>query len=68
MPTNHRAALASIRRFDQLIAYLRDEMDWPIEKNDDFEDLTFDYAPDELGIDPKSAAKTIFDQNILGGM
>ena len=26
MSTNHRAALARIKRFDQLIAYLRDEM------------------------------------------
>ena len=30
MPTDHRAALAKIKRFDQLIAYLRDEMGWPI--------------------------------------
>jgi hypothetical protein len=26
MTTDHRAALANIKRFDQLIAYLRDEM------------------------------------------
>ena len=31
MPTDHRAELAKIKRFDQLIAYLRDEMGWPIE-------------------------------------
>ena len=31
-------------------------MGWPIE-SDDFEDLTFDYTPEELGIDAGSAAK-----------
>ena len=56
MPADHRAALANIKRFDQLIAYLRDEMGWPIE-GDDFEELTFDFSPEELGIDAKNAAK-----------
>ena len=57
MPTDHRERLASIRRFDQLIAYLRDDLGWPID-SDDFEELTFDYDPqDELGIDAKNAAK-----------
>jgi predicted helicase len=56
MPTDHRAALAKIKRFDQLIAYLRDEMGWPIEA-DDFEELTFEYTPEELGIDTANAAK-----------
>ena len=56
MPTDHRERLADIRRFDQLVAYLRDELDWPID-SDDFEELTFDYTPDELGIDAKNAAK-----------
>ena len=56
MPTNHRDALASIRRFDQLIAYLRDEMAWPIE-GDKFDEMTFEYTPDELGIDIRNAAK-----------
>ena len=56
MPTDQRARLAGIRRFDQLVAYLRDEMGWPID-SDDFEELTFEYTPEELGIDPKNAAK-----------
>ena len=56
MPADQRAALAKIKRFDQLIAYLRDEMGWPIEGSD-FEDLTFEYTPEELGIDVKNAAK-----------
>ena len=56
MPTDHRARLASIRRFDQLVAYLRDELDWPV-ASEDFEELTFEYTPEELGIDAKNAAK-----------
>src|SRR5438046_10340317 len=56
MPTDHRAKLATIRRFDQLVAYLRDEMGWPIDCVD-FEELTFEYTPEELGIDVKNAAK-----------
>ena len=56
MSTDHRSALASIKRFDQLIAYLRNEMGWPIDGGD-FEELTFEYTPEELGIDTKNAAK-----------
>ena len=53
MPTN----LANIRTFDQLLKYLEEELDWPI---DDMEvhDLTFDYdAENDLGLDPAIAAK-----------
>ena len=59
MPTDHRSALASIKRFDQLIAYLRDEMGWPIAQDsfEDVDDLFYDFTADELGIDPKTAAK-----------
>ena len=56
MPTDHRERLARIRRFDQLVAYLRDELGWPI-ASDNFEEMTFDYTPEELGIDAKNAAK-----------
>ena len=56
MPTDHRERLGRIRRFDQLVAYLRDELGWPID-SDDFEELTFEYTPEELGIDAKNAAK-----------
>ena len=52
----HQVAVAEIHTFPQLVKYLRDELDWPIESND-FEELTFDYTPEELGIDRKSAAK-----------
>ncbi len=56
MPADHRERLAGIRRFDQLVAYLRDELDWPID-SDDFDEVTFDYTPEELGIDARNAAK-----------
>ncbi|WLB48301.1 hypothetical protein QIH93_10075 [Bradyrhizobium ottawaense] len=59
MPTDHRAALAKIKRFDQLIAYLRDEMGWPIARDsfEDVNDLFYDFTAAELGIDAKNAAK-----------
>jgi predicted helicase len=53
---DQRETLRSIRTFPQLIKFLRDDLDWPIE-SDDFEELTFDYTPEELGIDSESAAK-----------
>jgi hypothetical protein len=59
MSTDHRTALAKIKRFDQLIAYLRDEMGWPIAQDsfEDVNDLFYDFTAAELGIDPKTAAK-----------
>lgn len=56
MSTDHRTRLANIKRFDQLIVYLRDEMSWPISE-DNFEDITFEYTPEELDIDMTNAAK-----------
>lgn len=48
--------LRDIKTFPSLVKFLRDDLDWPIE-SDDFEDLTFEWEPEELGIDPASAAK-----------
>jgi hypothetical protein len=48
--------LREIRTFPSLVKYLRDELDWPIEA-DDFEELVFDWEPDELGIDQANTAK-----------
>ena len=53
---NQRDAIQNIRTFPSLIKFLRDELEWPIE-SDDFEELTFDYTPEELGIDTENAAK-----------
>src|SRR5215218_8691601 len=51
-----RERLGQIKTFPSLVKYLRDELNWPIE-SDDFEEISFDYSPEELGIDAKSAAK-----------
>jgi predicted helicase len=56
MTHDHRDELARIKRFDQLVRYLRDRLGWPID-GADFEELTFEYTPEELGIDAKNAAK-----------
>ena len=50
------AHLRSIKTFPQLVAYLRDELDWPIATND-FDELTFEYSADELGLDHATAVK-----------
>jgi hypothetical protein len=42
--------LDRITTFPALIDYLRDELDWPIAE-DDFEQLTFEYTPEEVGLD-----------------
>ncbi len=54
--TDTRDRLRQISTFPSLVKFLRDDLDWPID-SEDFEDLTFDYTPSELGIDPASAAK-----------
>ncbi len=53
---DHREELRQIRTFPALVKYLRDKLDWPIDA-EDFDDLTFDYEPEELGLDCKTAAK-----------
>ena len=54
MPHANLERLQSLKTLPQLTAYLRDELDWPIEAGDT-EDITFDYTPSELGIDEKAA-------------
>jgi len=46
--------LRHIRSLHELIPFLRDELDWPIESEDP-EDITFDYDPKDLGIDEAAA-------------
>jgi SOS-response transcriptional repressor LexA len=46
MLTDHRTELAGIKRFDQLVGYLRDRMGWPI-NGGDFEEMTFEYTAEE---------------------
>lgn len=51
--------LRSLINFPAILGYLRDELDWPIEAADveDLEDFAFDYTPEELGIEPRFAAR-----------
>ncbi|MCF8131315.1 MAG: hypothetical protein K9N10_22610 [Deltaproteobacteria bacterium] len=49
--------LRDITNFNDLVAYLCDELDWPIDVTD-FESYTFDWdAADDLGVAPEHAAK-----------
>lgn len=48
--------IKSIKSFSSLVKYLCDELKWPLDA-EDLEDLTFEYEPEELGLDPKAAVK-----------
>lgn len=48
--------LRAIKTFPQLVKYLREDLDWPI-NTVDFDELTFDYSPEELGLDLATAVK-----------
>jgi hypothetical protein len=48
--------LRNIKTFDDLIHYLEDELDWPL-ADYGFDDLTFEYTPEELGLKDEEAAK-----------
>jgi len=49
MTDEQRQRLRNIKSFAQLLAFLRDELDWPIEEVNDEDDLTFDWS-DDLGL------------------
>ena len=48
--------LRKIKTFEQLLPYLEAELDWPL-ADYEFDDLTFEYAPEELGLKAEEAAK-----------
>ncbi|MFA7331977.1 MAG: type ISP restriction/modification enzyme [Candidatus Delongbacteria bacterium] len=48
--------LRSIKTIEELLAYLREELDWPLE-GADVEDVAFEYTPEELGLEPALAVK-----------
>jgi len=48
--------IKQIKTFPSLVKYLCEELDWQIE-DEDIEDLTFEYEPEELGIDRETAVK-----------
>ncbi len=54
--TGHRQNLRAIRTFPSLVRYLR-ERDGLAHHVGDFEDLTFDYSPEELGIDAEKRSR-----------
>ena len=56
MVIDNRERLRAIRSFPSLVKYLREDLDWPIQ-DEPFEELVFDYTPEELGIDQRNAAK-----------
>jgi hypothetical protein len=48
--------LRSLKTFDNLVRYLEEELDWPLREYD-FEELTFEYLPAELGLREEDAVK-----------
>jgi len=48
--------IQTIKNFTQLIKYLRTDLGWPVDE-EQADSLTFDYDPDELGLDKDSAVK-----------
>ena len=42
---------------DQILEYLRQQLHWPIPEDDEFDNLTFEYDADELGLKPNQAQK-----------
>jgi predicted helicase len=48
--------LRNITKLTDLISYLRDELEWPLE-SDDIDDLTYKYEPEHLGIDSTKVPK-----------
>jgi hypothetical protein len=52
--------LRSIKNFDQLIPFLEEDLEWPFPHGRaqyDFEDLTFQYSAEEVGLESEYAAK-----------
>lgn len=56
MTLNDPRILQRLTDFENLLDYLRDELDWPIEA-EDVDEATFDYTTDELSINPRYAVK-----------
>ena len=56
MPNPDTDRLKSIKTLRQLLAYLRDELDWPIQSEEP-EEIVFDYTPEDLGLNAKAAVK-----------
>lgn len=55
MPAQQKS-LDQVQTFPQLVAWLRDELGWPLE-SDNYEDISWEYDPEELGLKKNEAAK-----------
>lgn len=49
--------LAKVDSFPKLVKLLRDKLDWPINEGYEFDEITFEYEPKDLGLKPEEAAK-----------
>ena len=49
-------ALREVRDFETLVTFLAEELDWPLGEHD-FEDVTFEYSAEEVGLNAEAAAK-----------
>lgn len=56
MHANSLEKFRAVNDFPELVEYLGDELDWPIDTSD-FEEMTFEYSAEELGLDQKTAPK-----------
>jgi hypothetical protein len=48
--------IGKIRDFQTLLAYLQESLDWPIDMAE-VDELTFEYQPEELGLDEECKVK-----------
>lgn len=57
MPELTASQLAQVDSFPKLVALLRDHLEWPINEDYEFEDVIFEYEPQELGLKDEETAK-----------
>ena len=56
MTSEHAECLRAVQSFSQLVKYLKEEMEWPF-VSEDWDEISFEFDPEDIGIDPKNAAK-----------
>lgn len=56
MYANSLEKFRAVNDFPELVEYLGDELEWPIDTSD-FEEMTFEYSAEELGLDHKTSPK-----------
>ena len=61
--------ILSIKNFPSLVNFLAEELQWPIDLDefDDYESLSYDFNPKELGIREEFISKIKNIKHILGG-